>query len=123
MTRQFYKTNGACMRDLLFKNLTSTDHHRRIIASSEVSDNSGIRTIVRRHFVYLVREVPDNKVENHLPYLAVLKEKNTKTKSEKFYCRMKGNIYAVSHGKLLHIQFMHSLRIYLNALPVDPVKI
>ncbi|MCK9595215.1 MAG: hypothetical protein M0R35_06015 [Candidatus Omnitrophica bacterium] len=111
------------MRDLLFKNLTSSDHHRRIIASSEVSDKSGIRTTVRRHFVYLVREVPNNKIERHLPYLFVLKERNTHTKSEKFYCRMKGNIYAVSHGKLLHIQFMHSLRIYLNSLPADQVQI
>ena len=110
------------MRDLLFKNLTSQDHRRKVLASSEIVDKAGIRTIVRRHFVYFVKEVNDNKLENHSPYLFVLKERNTKQKTERFYCRMKGNIYAVCQGRLFLIQFMHSLKIKLTAIPEGLVQ-
>jgi hypothetical protein len=109
------------MRDLLFKNLTSQDHRRKVLSSSEIVDNAGIRTIVRRHFIYFVREVLDNKLESHSPYLFVLKERNTRQKTERFYCRMKGNIYAACQGRLFLIQFMHSLKIKLAAVPEGSV--
>lgn len=105
------------MRDLLFKNLTSNDKKKRIMASSEVLDKQGVRSIIRRHFVYMVKEIPDNKIEKPLPYLYVLKEHNAKERKEKFFCRMKGSIFAVSNHKLFLILYMHSLKINLTAIP------
>jgi hypothetical protein len=110
------------MRDLLFKNLTSNDHRKKVIVSSEIVDKAGVRTIVRRHFVYFVQQVQDYQVEKHAPYLFVLKEHNTKEKREKFYCRMKGNLYAIHNEKLYWIHFMHSIRINLAAIPEGFVK-
>lgn len=107
------------MRDLLFKNLTSTDGKRRIIASSEIIDKQGIRSIIRRHFVCVVREIKDNKMEKPLPYLYVFKERDTREQTEKFFCRLKGSVYAVGNGKLYLILFMHSLKINLVAIPQD----
>ena len=106
------------MRDLLFKNLTSSDGKRRILASSETVDKEGVRSIIRRHFVCMVKEVKNNKVkEKPLPYLYVLKERNTHEQKEKFYCRIKGSVYAISGSRLFLILYTHSLKIDLSTIP------
>ena len=107
------------MRDLLFKNLTSTDGRRKIIASSEIVDKKGVRSVIRRHFVCLVKEVQGNLVAKPLPYLYVLKEHNTRDHRERFFCRLKGSIYATCSDKIFLIIFMHSLKIDLVGVPQD----
>jgi len=109
------------MRDLLFKNLTSNDRKKRIIASSEVVDKQGVRSIIHRHFICMVKEVKAEQVKKPLPYLYVLKEKNTKEHIEKFYCRIKGSVLAVSNNKLYLIIFTHSLKIHLAAIAQETV--
>jgi len=110
------------MRDLLFKNLTSVDKKRKIIACSEIADSQGVRTVIRRHFVCVIREVQDKQMQRPLPYLYVLKERNNKEQREKFFCRIKGSIYAISNGRLFIILFMHSLKINLITVPQDVVE-
>ena len=105
------------MRDLVFKNLTSDDKKRKIIASSETVDRQGVRTIIHRHFVCVVKEIKDNQIQRPIPYLYVLKERNHREQREKFFCRIKGSIYAISNGRLFLILFMHSLKINLIAIP------
>lgn len=104
------------MRDLLFKNLTSNDKKRRIIASSEISNNQGVRSIIRRHFVCLIKEIKDNRLPKPLRHLYVLKEHNSREQKEKFFCKIKGSVYAVNNDKLYLILFMHSLKIDLVAM-------
>ena len=105
------------MRDLLFKNLTSSDKRKRVIVSTEVAEKSGIRTEIFRHFVCLVKEVKeDGKTTQPLPYLYLLKERKTKQHRQRFLCRIKGSVYAVSNNRLYLIYFAHSLRINLIAL-------
>jgi len=73
------------MRDLLFKNLTSNDKRRRVLATSEVAEKEGVRSTVHRHFVYIVKEVKNKSaVEKHAPYIYVLKERNTKEQERNF---------------------------------------
>jgi len=110
------------MRDLLFRNLTSLDRKRKILSSSEIFDKSGVRTIVRRHFMYIVREVQDQDVTKQSPALFVLKHRDTRSRTEKFFCRMKGSVYAVSKGKVYLVIFMHSLKITLVAIPEQMMK-
>jgi hypothetical protein len=110
------------MRDLLFKNLTSNDKRRKVIASSEIVDRQGVRSVIRRHFACIVKEVKDNQVQRPLPYLYVLKEHNNKKYKERFFCRIKGSIFAVNNGRLFLILFMHSLKIDLSSIPGDLVK-
>ncbi len=107
------------MRDLLFKNLTSRDKKRKVIASSEIVDKQGVRSVIHRHFICIVKEVKDSQIKRPLPYLYVLKEHNTKEQKEKFLCRLKGSIYAVNNGRLFLILFMHSLKINLAAISQD----
>ncbi len=110
------------MRDLLFRNLTSCDKKRRILASSEITDKEGVRSVIHRHFVCMVKEINDKQVSKPAPYLYVLKERNSREQKEKFFCRIKGSLYAVHKGKLFLILFMHSLKISLEPVRQDLVK-
>jgi len=103
------------MRDLLYKNLTSSDRSRKIITSSEVADKEGIHSVVRRHFSCAVKQAENANAEKQQPYLYVLKERNTKQKREHFFCKIKGSLLAVNNGKLLHILFVHTLSVELTA--------
>jgi hypothetical protein len=104
------------MRDLLFKNLTSNNNHRKVLSTAETVDKDGIHTVVHRHFVYFVREVEKTQEPLGKPFLSVIKERNTKLKYERFYCRMKGALLVKSNEKFYKIDFMHSLRISLNSI-------
>ncbi|MCU0651700.1 MAG: hypothetical protein MUC39_02005 [Candidatus Omnitrophica bacterium] len=106
------------MRDLVFKNLVSDEKKRRIISTSEINENQGIRSIIRRHFVYIVKELTNDEINKPLPYLYVLKERNNKELREKFFCRIKGSILAENRGKQLLILFMHSLKITFLSAPL-----
>lgn len=105
------------MRDLLFKNLTSNDHKRKIIASSEVVDNQGMRSVIHRHFICMVKEISSVKAEKPAPYLYVLKEHNTKEQRERFFCKIKGSVCVVNNERFFLVTFMHSLKIHLVANP------
>jgi len=105
------------MRDLVFKNLTSDDKKKKILASYETSEDEGIRSIITRHFVYLIREAAEQEAERPQPqpYLYILKEHNKREQREKFLCKIKGSVYAACGNKVYQIFFIHSLRINLSA--------
>lgn len=105
------------MRDLLFKNLTSSDRKRKVISSSEISDKEGVHSVIRRHFVCMVKEVKEGVIDKPAPYLYVVKEHNTKEHREKFFCKIKGSVCALNQGRVFLIVFMHSLRIDLLSAP------
>lgn len=103
------------MRDLLYKNLTFADRGRKIVASSEITDKEGIHSVVRRHFTCMIKQIPSADVERPKPYLYVLKQRNTREKKERFFCKIKGSIVAANKGKLLLILFVHTLSVELTA--------
>ena len=110
------------MRDLLFKNLTSNNKRRRIISSSEVTEKQGVRTVIHRHFVSIVKEVKDSQAQKPLSHIYVLRERNSKEQQERFFCRIKGSMYLVNNGKLFLVLFTHSLKISLVAVAVKSVS-
>ncbi len=110
------------MRDLLFKNSTSIAHKRKTLSCSEVFDSEGIRTIVRRHFIYIVHELEKQPTEQKQPYLSILKIQDTKNKKQHFFCKLKGSVCASFNNKIYLIEFMHSLVINLAALPEGLMK-
>jgi len=105
------------MRDLLYKNLTSLDKRRRIITTTETIDKEGVHSIVRRHFTCLVKSIKSADLYKPKSYLRVLKRRDTKQKTENFFCKMKGSILAIKKGNLLLVEFVHTLRIQLSASP------
>lgn len=111
------------MRDLLFKNLTSTQRRRKVLSCSEVSDSEGVRTTIRRHFVYVVKEISGKPATQEKPCLRILKERNTAVKSERFFCKMKGEMVVAYSSRLFLIRFMHSLYIHLVPTPSSALQI
>jgi len=110
------------MRDLVFKNLTSNDRMRKKITSSEIVSQHGVRSVTRRHFVCLVREVKEDKADRPLPNVYVLKIRNKKERIEKFFCKIKGSVYAASDNKVFLILFMHTLKISIKSTCKDLMK-
>ncbi|MCK9604022.1 MAG: hypothetical protein M0R66_06675 [Candidatus Omnitrophica bacterium] len=105
------------MKDLIFKNLTSADRKRRVISTSEVADSQGIRSIVRRHFVYMIKEAHAGRIQEPGSQVYVIKERNTRDKIESFFCRVKGHMYINNSEKLFLLYFSHSLKIKLAVIP------
>ena len=103
------------MRDLLYKNLTSTDRGRKIITSSETTDKEGIHSVVRRHFTCMIKPIQDADIAKPDPYLFVIKQRNTKEKKEHYFCKIKGSLLAVNQEQLLLVSFVHTLSIELTA--------
>lgn len=102
------------MRDLLFKNLTSADRKKKIIVTTDTAEKSGVRTKIVRHLICLVKDIdPSQQIEQPLPYLYILKKRNSKQQTQRFLCRIKGSIYTMTNGKLYLINFAHSLNIKL----------
>ncbi len=102
------------MRNLLYKNLTSTDRTQRIITSSEITDKEGVHSVVRRHFMCRIKQIDSLEAPKPSPYLYVAKERNTKQKREHFFCKLKGNILSTNKEKLFLITFVHTLNIELT---------
>jgi hypothetical protein len=63
----------------------------------------------------MLKEVKTEEIDKPAPYLYVFKKRDTKLHKEKFFCRLKGSIYVLSHGKTYLITYMHSLSINLEA--------
>lgn len=86
------------------------------MSSLEVADKEGVRSVIQRHFIYIVKEVEAPSIEKHLPCVYVLKEHNSRERIEKFSCRIKGAMFVIIDGRPYIILFMHSLKIKLSIL-------
>ncbi|MFA4984871.1 MAG: hypothetical protein WC559_06195 [Candidatus Omnitrophota bacterium] len=101
------------MREMVLRNLKSGS--RRIIATSETGDRGGVHSSIRRHFIYIVKEVADADKQPE-PSVHILKEHDSRRQMERFCCRVKSSIYAKYRGKIYLVLFMHSLAITLTAV-------
>lgn len=102
------------MRDLLFKNLTSDDKRRRIIASAEIADSQGVHREIRRHFVYMIREAKQGRTGRLASAVYIRKERSRKEEKEEFFCKIKGAVYVLNKGRMFLVPFLHSLKITLT---------
>ena len=113
------------MRDVLFKNLTTLDHHKRDIFLSEAFVQNGVTTKTQKHFIYSIRDHAflDNpqKLQTwmqkyaskgpRLKDLSVLKTYDNKTGEEKFEVKIMGNLYVLREQDLFNIDFTQVFKI------------
>ena len=107
------------MRNLLFKNITSRDKRQKVLSSSELTEQDGLRTNVSRHLVCRVLEVAKAEAFLPTPALYVVKKRDTEFNTEAFYCQIKGKMYLTTENKLYLVSFIHSLRIRLKAISIS----
>ena len=103
------------MRDLLYKNMTSLDRTSKVISSSEITDRQGVHSVVRRHFACRIKQIDNFNEFKPVPYLYVVKERNTRQKRERFFCKLKGSLLAKNKDKSFLVTFVHTLNIKLTA--------
>ena len=112
------------MRELTFKNLTSQNKKRKDLYISETIDRDGVRTITRRHSVYIIAnhtkiknpkrltqyktKPPEDSTKRHV---FIFKKRDTKLKRDTFVCDVVGKFYAVVKSEIYSIAFKHSFEI------------
>jgi len=104
------------MRNLVFKNLTSQDHKKRVISTCETVEKQGLRTVVRKHFVCKLIEIDEVPSIKPLPQVYISRICNHLKQQESFSCRMKASLYAKTKGRLFLVLFGHSLKIDSNPI-------
>ena len=113
------------MRDILYKNLTSQDHHRRDIFLSETFVQHGVTTMTQKHFIYPVQghSFIDKPAKlqawikkfagkgPRLKDLSVLKTYDSKMGEEKFEVKIMGNLYVLREQALYNVDFTQVFKI------------
>ncbi|HOD12515.1 MAG TPA: hypothetical protein PLO93_02300 [Candidatus Omnitrophota bacterium] len=99
------------MREIAFKNLTSTAKRRKVISLVEKTEKQGFLVSSHKTIVYVVSAVTAPVRELAQPEYYICKTYDSKEKIEKFSLRVKGTSYITQEGSLLRIDFCHSLRI------------
>ncbi|MBU4149809.1 MAG: hypothetical protein KKB52_05655 [Candidatus Omnitrophica bacterium] len=111
------------MRELVFKNLTSLDKKRRDLLISETVEKNGIRTITKRHSVYIIGDhkkvyndedlVPVNLLHSNYNkrHVFIHKKKNTKLGKDSFICDVVGKFQAVVNDEIFSIVFKHTFEV------------
>lgn len=113
---------------MLFKNITSLNHHKRDVFLSEAFVRRGVATKTQKHFVYFIRdhEFLDNpkklqdwlKKYGHkgprLKDLSVLKSYDSKTGEERFQVKIIGNLYVLREQDIFNVDFTQVFKIDRN---------
>ena len=113
------------MRDIVYKNLTSTDHHKRDVSLSEAFMLNGVTTKTQKHFTYFVRDhgllhSPDELAEwikkyasrgPQLKDLTVVKSYDSKVGEEKFEVKIIGNLYILRDQDIYNVDFVQEFKI------------
>jgi hypothetical protein len=111
------------MREFLFKNITSGDKKRKDLFVSETVERNGIKTITKRHSIYIIDNLNKfNNIEelsewkknidlNNKKHVFVVKRHDTKEKKDTFICDVVGKFYAVTDCSVYTITFKHSFEV------------
>jgi hypothetical protein len=110
---------------MVFKNLTSQNHHKRDISLSEAFELNGVKTKTQKHFTYFVRDhaILHNPQElegwikkyaskgPQLKDLSVVKTYDSKIGEEKFEVKIIGNLYILRDQDMFSIDFIQEFKI------------
>jgi len=119
------------MRQLLFKNLTSPDTHRRILCMSERIEQNGVRISTQRRCTYVLKKriyIGKGSDLDRLKNVAkggtaqqkhfhVIKRCDSRTGQSKVLCRATGIVYVVFGNSIYLVSFTNSLKICMDKYP------
>ena len=113
------------MREILFKNLTSTNSRKKDITLKEVFENNGIIAKTERRSFYLVKDVrPLDEKKDIQKWLDsqkntglvgkrrfhITKEHSDALGEDRVICRITGTFYAVVNKRVYTVAFLTSFR-------------
>ncbi len=118
------------MREIVVKNITSENKRKKDLYITEIVEKNGLKTITRRHSLYILRrhnKIGDpnelivnqsglemnNKTKRHV---FIFKKQDTKHKKESFICDVVGKFYAVVKDEFYSLRTRDSFVIDILAL-------
>jgi len=113
------------MRELLFKNLTSGNAHRRDLFISEMVTQGNVVIRTQRRSVYFVKNCTKVKDVSNLDELKklndngelkkrhfyVIKKHNNQTGEDGLFCKVRGFLYVVVGNSVYLIEFINAFKI------------
>lgn len=121
------------MREVVFKNLTSTRSGKKDILLKEVFERDGVTAKTERRSFYFVKDIvhlqsdeelqawissQNNKNEPVKRHFHIMKEHSDALGSDKFLCKILGIFYAVVDRDIYTIAFLHSFKINFAKNPL-----
>lgn len=117
------------MRELLFKNLSSQDAHRRILCMSETITQDGLEVTTQRRSAYQLKDrIPIKDLQSseelgkykeakqkEMRHFYVIRRRDEKT-GEKLFCKARGCLYVVAGDHLYLVEFTNTLAISFREL-------
>ena len=114
VTRLKYLIKTYKMRNLVFKNLTSSDRRKKVVSSCEIAEKQGVKTIIRRHFIYKVIEVNNKFKKSSSPEVYICRTCDHLRQQERLFCRLKASLFFRNKERLFLVLFGHSFKIDLK---------
>ncbi|MBL7156686.1 MAG: hypothetical protein ISS92_00845 [Candidatus Omnitrophica bacterium] len=117
------------MRELIFKNLTTTKAKKKDISLEEVVERNGKLSFTKKRSIYFVRGVHRIKSNADLQewvrgrkkdpeitrkFFHILRKYSAETKEDKLICKMRGSFYVIADQSVYNIVFVHSIKIKLH---------
>lgn len=117
------------MREILVKNLTSENRHRRKLDISERVEQDGVLAASQRRCLYFLREVKrfksgeemknwlggsKAKADTKIRYLNIVKNKNTATNQESLTYQIAGRSYILIGEIIFCVFFTHIFKIEIS---------
>lgn len=114
------------MREVLFKNLWSSEAHKKDILLKEVFERDGVVARTERRSFYFIKDVTHLKSEEELNQWVnvqdkrsepikrefhIMKEHSDLHGTDKFICKILGTFYAVVDKDVYTIAFLHSFKV------------
>jgi hypothetical protein len=99
------------MRNITYKKKESLEHRRKLISICENSEDKECKTYVRKSFIYIVSKAQEAEAMPNPPEVFIKKRFDTKSLVERFSFKVKGSFFINRDGKLLKVDFCHTLRI------------
>ena len=114
------------MREVVYRNLTSTLSGKKDVLLKEVFERDGVTAKTERRSFYFIKEVVHLKSDGELQtwvgsqnnrsepvkrHFHIMKEHSDALGSDKFVCKILGLFYAVVDRDIYTIAFLHSFKI------------
>ena len=114
------------MREVLFKNLCSSEAHKKDILLKEVFERDGVTARTERRSFYFIKNIMHLESEEELNkwvnaqnggsdpikrHFHILKEHSDVLGVDKFMCKILGTFFAVVDRDVYTIAFLHSFKV------------
>ena len=117
------------MRELIFKNLTTSTSKKRDISVEEVVERNGLVSETMKRSIYFIRDAHHIRSKTELEewierrkkdpnlskkFFHILRNYSADKKEDKLVCKMRGSFYIISGASVYNIVFVHAIKVKIH---------